>query len=66
MGICEIAVDGCKGAFTGAFRFRKPAIVRKTMIATSSTTASVASLLPFLGFPASIAATKMRKLSQRD
>ena len=59
-------MDGCKGAFTGAFRFRKPASVRITMIAIRRTIASVAILLPFLGFPAIIAATKMRGLSKGD
>jgi hypothetical protein len=40
--------------------------VRITIIAIRRTIASVAILLPFLGLPAIIAATKMRGLSKGD
>ena len=58
----RITVEGCKGGLlTGEFRFRKPARVRITMIAIKRTIANVAILLPFLGFPAIMSATKMHE-----
>jgi hypothetical protein len=60
-------VEGCKGgSFTGALRFRKPTRVRITTMAIKRAIASVAILLPVLGFPAITAETKMQDLPQGD